>query len=315
LTRFDVYAPWVQHLEIFGGAYSQDIRNVRPLLNILAQRPLLPNLRRLTAHTGAEIESARLLGFINLFFYPTLTEIRTILHEHGHESYIDPTSVPSFLQKVHDTCPRIQALEFYPQGNIYEFDGPEKFYIPGDEYRTTLGSFSNLRSFSSTIFILQPKTFSVLGGLPYLESLGILGDREDYPVLNERMTVPETWFPSLKHLQLRQVHPQDITTLWSQPPIARKLVSASIHCDPTAPLDQDNQPTDENNWVDMFIMDLLRRSPNMKKLALKLEDEDGILGISQSARDALQELHLDSFDLATAEEDAQEDADYSDEEY
>lgn len=295
LTRFNIYAPWVRRLEIFGGGCSQDIRNSGPLLNILTGRPLLPNLRILTTHIGAEISSKDLLWFINLCFSPTLVEIRTILHKRGLPSRISPAAAPGFLQNIRNTCPQIEILEFYPEDSEYgsNLTGVETYYIPGNEYRITLASFSNLRSFTSTMYILQPETFSVLGNLPNLESLGIHGCREYDPVLAEGMNVPETWFPMLKILRLNEVHPFDITILWNQPTIARKLISIWIHADPTSPPDSSTSPTDGNNWIHLFLTNLPRLSPNVKNLVFEMEDEDDtIFTLSPGARDALNRLTL-----------------------
>lgn len=320
LTRFNIYAPWIHELEIFGGPYSQELANPDPLLSLRAKRPLLPNLRRLTACTGSPIDGGQLLWFIDLFLCRSLTEIRTVLHDKGYHSHIEPAVIPGFLQKVLNTCPQIQTLEFYPQDSQTRSasDGPgaARYYIPGNEYRDTLASLSNLRSFVSTMYILQPETFSVLGNLPHLESLTIRGCREDAPVLDLGLSVPQTWFPNLKELRLYEVHPRDIVTLWNQPHIAGKLVSAYIHCDPTAPVDPFNdRPSDGNKWIDLFLLSLPRLSPNIKGFDLRVEDEDRtIFRLSGNARAAMRELGLRYFELDNPGEYADEEpSDYDEE--
>ncbi|KAG8733148.1 hypothetical protein FRC11_008425 [Ceratobasidium sp. 423] len=288
LDRYHIYAPWVQELEIFGGR-RQEIKNLNSFLALLDGRPPLPNLRRLTTHTGADIGSREMMGFLNTFITPSLIEIRTIIHEKGLPSYVHPSLVPAFLQKLKENCPRIQVLEFYPES---AYDCPEG-YKPSPQCQTFLWSFTSLRSFSSTVYILESATFAIMGSLPHLELLGIRGFWTEDPILDEQLSVPETWFPALKTLRLWDVHPRDIGLLWNHPPVVKGLVSVWIQTDPTTSTDRSDPPMDGDRWIRQFLTALPQSSPGLQDLTFYVGDEDGrVFHIPEDVREGLRRLGL-----------------------
>ncbi|KDN45564.1 hypothetical protein RSAG8_04888, partial [Rhizoctonia solani AG-8 WAC10335] len=163
------------------------------------------------------------------------------------------SSVPTFLEKIRTICPQIRVLEFYP--NITDKSNWSERYIPSDP----LSSFINFRLFSSTTYILEPAIFSVLGGLPHLESLGILGSSRGLLILDldKQLCTPKTWFPSLKDLRLRDVKHEDIQVLWNQPALVEKLVSSQIQIDISS-------SALEKNWVGPFLEEFPRLCPHLE---------------------------------------------------
>ncbi|CAE6448250.1 unnamed protein product [Rhizoctonia solani] len=267
LRRYNIYAPWVRQLEIYGG-YYQELVNPSPLLNLLGARPPLPNLRRLTASTTAPVDENNLINFLTMFVNPSLTEIRTIIPQKGlpeiWSSRIPSSSVPDFLTRIKKTCPEIQVLEFYPE-TTYASEWSER-YIPNDQSRNILSSFSSLRSFSSTTYIFEPAVFRLIGELPHLESLGIRGSTTELAILNRQfnLSIPETWFPVLKDLRLYDIDPEDIQALWKYPTIVQKLVSALILTDDTTRRNPCDISFKRWNWVGPFLVDLPSLSPHLK---------------------------------------------------
>ncbi|KAG8697314.1 hypothetical protein FRC11_000114 [Ceratobasidium sp. 423] len=276
LSRYDRYASWIQELEIYGG-YYQEIINPNSLLTLLGGRPLLPNLRRLTAYTTAPVDARNLIDFFSMFTSPSLTEIRTIIPNKGlpqtSSSRVPSSSAPVFLERLKDICPQIEVLEFYPESTSAG-DWPER-YIPSDQSRNTLSSFSNLRSFSSTTYILESAILSILGELPHLESLGIRGSPRELPVLDKQLSVPETWFPVLKDLRLYDVDPEDIQVLWNQHTIIKKLTSLLIQTDDSINRYAPDSPLYGKNWVGTFLQALPHLSPQLQGVAFYMGDLDG----------------------------------------
>ncbi|CAE6410979.1 unnamed protein product, partial [Rhizoctonia solani] len=280
LTRYNLYAPWVQELEIFAGR-NIEIQKGGRFLTLLGGGPLLPNLRRLTTHTGADIGSREMSRFLNMFINPSLLELRTIIHKKGLPSHVHPSTVPALLKQIQETCPKILVLEFYPESAC---DCPEG-YKPSDHCRNILRSFSNLRYFSSTTYTLEAATLAIMGNLAHLQLLGVRGSHMEDPVLDERVFISETWFPALKFLRLYDVHPQDINTLWNHPPVLKRLVSLTIQTDPTTAPDPSDDPMDGNQWIEAFLSALPRVSPGLKDLTFHVGDEDGTrFQISQNVR-------------------------------
>ncbi|CEL60651.1 hypothetical protein RSOLAG1IB_03889 [Rhizoctonia solani AG-1 IB] len=202
-SRYHIYAPWVQEIELYGGCY-QEIKNPEVFLAFLDGRVPLPNLRKLTTSTSAPVAGDDLIALFNIFICPSMTELRTVMPNQGlprrdYSRVISP-SVPAFLQKVKDTCPHIEVLEFYTDGPVSFDQRNYDRYSPTTQCRGILSSFSSLRSFSSTTYILEFNVLSILGQLPRLESLGIRGGSTEHPVVDKGLSMPEDWFPALKVL-------------------------------------------------------------------------------------------------------------------
>ncbi|KAG8684801.1 hypothetical protein FRC11_011576, partial [Ceratobasidium sp. 423] len=285
--RYDIYAPWVQQVEIFGKG-SLEIKNIDPFLTLLDGCPPLPNLQRLTTCATAPVGSNVLMGSINMFICPSLTEIRTVLPLDGlpeHPSSRVPSSVPTFLKKTklkraRETCPEIRVLEFYPE--LASEDNGSESYTPSDQCRSTLSSFTHLHSFSGTTYVFEFATLGILGGLPHLESLGIRGSPAERPVLDRMLSIPETWFPVLKDLRIYDVHPEDIKILWNQPTIVEKLVSALIQTDRT----RTRNPLDDllygTGWIGPFLEALPCLSSGLQDMDFFVGSEDLRVMISQN---------------------------------
>ncbi|KAF8598824.1 hypothetical protein BDV93DRAFT_609635 [Ceratobasidium sp. AG-I] len=303
LTRFDVYAPWVQRLEVFGGKNKHTLRNTAALLRLASTRHILPNLRALTLTMRAKASTDEYLSFIELFLSPMLVEIRHVRLS-GNPPYLDTPPVTALVQKIRNVCPSIEVLEFYPA----DFTGTNplgrtiNFPSLGPCLRESLAGFSNLRSFSSTHHIFEPATLQVLGSLPLLESLDVF-DYFDYlgdPASHVGgLTVLDSWFSALRHLHLRNFHAKDVSAVWNQP-FVRNLESATIKCDPASAGENMCLATGQA-WVDTFLTGLPQASPHISKLDLDFESAfltaPGLYSLSHAGIDALRQLPLRSIRL------------------
>ncbi|KAF8598818.1 hypothetical protein BDV93DRAFT_547210 [Ceratobasidium sp. AG-I] len=296
LTRFDLYAPWVQRLEVFGGEYKHTLHNAAALIQLASTRPILPNLRALTLTTRAEISGTEYLPFTELFLSPTLAEIRHV-RQGDDPPYLRIRSVPELVQKILAVCPGVQILEFYPGQEPGGGSSSERnmiFSLSKVPIHATLAGFSNLRSFATTHYVFKPATLQVLGSLPLLESLDVFDHAEDYGSLEEGLTIPDTWFPALRHLHLRDFDAKDVSIVWSQP-LVRNLTSATIKCDP-ATADENHHTATGQAWVDAFLSKLPQTSPHISKLDLDFEAVpslgQGTYSLSRAGIDALRQLPL-----------------------
>ncbi|CAE6439094.1 unnamed protein product [Rhizoctonia solani] len=267
LARYNVYAPWVRELEFFGERILQEIENPSQLLNLLDGRPLLPNLHRITVYSIIPI-TRNSINLVNMFMNPSLKEIRTILHKEEERGVLRGfpmrwSLAPVFMKQIEKACPQIHTLEFYPED---DWGGSSR---SRDQCQSALSSFLNLRSFSSTTYILEYAAFGTLGELPLLESIAIRGSIYAGPVLNKTLSVPATWFPSLKELRLYEVHHEDIQALWEQPTIVKKLVSALIQIDCLVPPGSPNNALHAHgqSWIGPFYASLPHLSPHLQEVA------------------------------------------------
>ncbi|CAE7141669.1 unnamed protein product [Rhizoctonia solani] len=293
--RYNIYAHWVQALHIDGGnVNSLKIINLDSFASLLDGRSPLPNLRQLTASAFNRLNES-LRGVINLFMSPLLVEIRVILPQDPRRvrkrwgSRVPSSYDPEFLEKLKISCPDIKIIEFYLNRNYVPEHDWFTHCTPSDRIRAALSSFTNLRSFSSSVHILEPAIIGVIGELPHLESLGIQGMSWPSSVLDPQLSIPQTWFPVLKHLQLRRIPSKDIQTLWRQPSIVGKLVSLVIHADV--------ESWYTGNWVSPFLKALPGLSPRLEDVIFSVH----VTGWSRSVE--IPRYHWDIFKgepLATA---------------
>ncbi|KAF8598815.1 hypothetical protein BDV93DRAFT_609628 [Ceratobasidium sp. AG-I] len=298
LTRFEIYAPWVRHLEVFNGEYKYILNNADALFHLASTRPVLPNLHvlTLTLITLDEISDAEYLYFTELFLSPTLAEIRHVGLSNT-PPYLKIRSVPRLIQKILNVCPSIEVLGFYPgeePAGDYTSSRNVNFSLPDASLHADLARFSNLRSFTSTLYIFEPATLWALGSLPLLESLDVFDCAEDLGSLDVGLTIPDDLFPSLRHLCLRNFDAKDVSTVWNQP-LVRNLESVTIKCDPS-PVEEDFDTMAGQDWVDAFLTKLPRTSPHISKLELDFEGVPSLglwtYSLTRAGIDALSQLPL-----------------------
>ncbi|CAE6397868.1 unnamed protein product [Rhizoctonia solani] len=288
-SRYDLYAPWVQELELYCECYVE-IANFDKWPSFFNGRVLLPNLRQLTASVDVPVDDIVLIKILHAFVCPSLTELRTIMPNQGLSEdlclRVASFYVPALLQKIEVTCPQIEVLEFYPDG-ISGFDqlfGAER-YAPTSQCKRILSSFSSLRSFNSTTYILKPEILGILGGLPCLESLGIRSTLTEPSVLDRQLSMPETWFPALKDIRLYQVSPDYVKALWSQPAVAKKLTSALLQINFLHPRHPGTSPLYAENWVGPFLEALPELSPQLQDVSLHIGYLDDMLEVPRNKWD------------------------------
>ncbi|KAF8598819.1 hypothetical protein BDV93DRAFT_526537 [Ceratobasidium sp. AG-I] len=262
LTRLDIYGPWVRRLHGLDERVTYTFFNISALMNVLSTRPILPGLQSLTM-------TSRCMPFTRLFLCPTLVEIRHVPLNQG-EPYLSAPQASNFVLEIRDACPDLQELEFHT-GEWAPRKSTRRLIYPslGVPFGETLARFTNLRSLTSTAFVLDLTTFQVLGGLPLLESLTITANWGDPPILGRNLTIPDFYFPRLQHLGLHNFDLQDITILWNQASIVGNLLSASIGCNPYS---ANNTYEDGQKWIAVFLTSISRASPLIRELELYFDD-------------------------------------------
>ncbi|CEL60648.1 hypothetical protein RSOLAG1IB_03886 [Rhizoctonia solani AG-1 IB] len=294
-SRYDLYAPWVQELELYCECYVE-ITNFEKWPSFFNGRIPLPNLRQLTASVNVPVGGNNLIDFFHAFVCPSLTKLRTVIPNQGLSAdlclrVVSP-EVPALLQKIEATCPQIEVLEFYPDGMVRFGQLLEaERYAPTSQCKRILSSFSSLRSFSSTTYILKPEILGILGGLPCLESLGIRSTTTEPSVLYKQLSIPETWFPALKDIRLYQVSPDDVKALWNQPAVAKKLTSALLQIDHLNQRHPRTSPLYAENWVGPFLEALPELSPQLQDVSLRTRYLDEMLEVPRNRWDIFKLEH------------------------
>ncbi|KAG9102658.1 hypothetical protein FRC07_010185 [Ceratobasidium sp. 392] len=208
-TRFDVYAPFIRKLRVYGRTdrYFKGERR-RICTRRAREGALLPNLTSVTLLTSDLAPGSAALFWLDLFLKPSLRELSVKPAAKTETAWVSYSVAAGILEKLITTCSAVERLELYPRD------------IAGDDSNTgsgellplgphDIGLCTHLRSVTIGTCILSHGGFAALGALSQLQSLTLCqyGGRPK----TIQLSVPDDSFPFLTHLGLLDV---DTTTLW-----------------------------------------------------------------------------------------------------
>jgi hypothetical protein len=166
--RFNLYAPYVKHLNIYGDdAYYSDISGWDILSERAHLRPLLPNLLSITMRTGfSDPHGEEQVTWIADLISPSLISFRSELEGYDESPARMPkVAVMVLLDSIIERCAALEHLAIYPKaGSHMCLDLPAAFgSLP----------FSSLRELSGSAALVGAGVLEVIGALPHLETLSI----------------------------------------------------------------------------------------------------------------------------------------------
>ncbi|KAG8793733.1 hypothetical protein FRC12_001816 [Ceratobasidium sp. 428] len=305
LVRFDVYSPWIKHLEVCKHGSAPEYDGALALLYIYSQsRAILPNITfiSLTVQLYSRANPISVIPFLS----SSLLGLEFSLTDSLYHSNISMAESAILLSLVSARCPQLKTLGFTPQDVNY----PQSYRSETSLLRTLtqiidqsleeklghylgyfITPFQPLVRFTSSVNILDVSSFGLVSTWPCLESFEILFDGE----LLELPSFSDTAFPVLTHLGLHQV--PDWTTLedvWDNPAIVSKLTSIKLDVAESCS-DFESDPVDE---IILAFSILGTRSPHTQNLWLHVENPDDYSYVmSTSDLDQLGSLPLHSLHL------------------
>ncbi|KAG8701336.1 hypothetical protein FRC08_004132, partial [Ceratobasidium sp. 394] len=236
-SRFNIYAPWIKHIEICRTLRCQP---TRPELDALCRysttHVLLPHLRSITSTNIAGIADAT---WVLPFLCSSLISLEFVIASFARLPKLPPSESLVLLHVIATKCPKLLTLSMagHPDAN----DSPDPYsiqYLPYDEKTNLeeqlplgLGRFvASIRPLVNLTFsaeILDPACFRTIGTWPSLKSLVITMDpnKRDYflPELDDDS------FPALKHLGLYWISDMDtFQRILSAPALTKKLTSVKL---------------------------------------------------------------------------------------
>ncbi|CAE6421061.1 hypothetical protein ACGC1H_006692 [Rhizoctonia solani] len=303
-TRFDIYAPLVKSLDLYGDSkHSYDFASWSTLNQ--RQRPLLPHLSSLTMRgvSGSRGSGDQLI-WTKLLASSTLREVRTVSSgkKRPSPSLVAPVTASLLLSQVICQCPDLQVLSIFPEpalastGNHKEGIFESFLMLSQPPFHAYLPQARQLRELASNRQILRPDVLPIVASLPLLVHLEIFTlsielDADD-------ISLPEDAFPSLQRLSVYLGSNQGVTDLWRIPAL-RQLTSLRIEF-----RDQHNDETDDpDNWARNLLSTVAKNSPNLRHLHVNFslcdscEDEPCDLGDP----DLLEELSTLPLETVTLE--------------
>ncbi|KAG9094913.1 hypothetical protein FRC06_010346, partial [Ceratobasidium sp. 370] len=229
--RFDIYAPFVKHLDVYGKRRKHfKLSEWHTLFRRARKGPLLPNLVSLTLNATDFYFAVDQMLWISAFASPSLLRFTPIHVRHSEMSLISSLAASIILKTLNERSPHIQSLGLYPQREIGpgQADGEScllNMMWPGP-FLPYLQSLSNLRSLSTSLWTIVGDGLLVLGGLPQLGNLVIRGC-SDY-LLEGHFSIPEDSFPQLTDLTLWEIHARMVAEFMGIKPLVNNLTNLSI---------------------------------------------------------------------------------------
>ncbi|KAF8604782.1 hypothetical protein BDV93DRAFT_543772 [Ceratobasidium sp. AG-I] len=312
MSRFNTYAPFIKHLEIVSSAENgTSLRlgeNAQSFLASARTATLTPNLAKL-AVVVSEINSEEHVHWVEMFLSSSLLDIELVYYS-GTSRWVglNSASVLGLLEKISYRCPNLQQLEVFPSGGVTDdrFDGsttpnPEQLELL-DSLRARISSFRNLRTFKSSVFILRPGILSALGELPHLEMLSINGNCRESHIVG--LALPDSSFPALRTLELRNLHWANLQYLSSFTPLVRQLTKIVMtHADDNGfwHYEWDEEIENEGDWTMDLVSNMAKNTPLLTSLAVHYGGTDSIANLSSDWLPSLQALGLKHLSLQNVE--------------
>ncbi|GAB1521130.1 hypothetical protein RhiTH_004221 [Rhizoctonia solani] len=262
-ARFDLYAPFVQKLEIFH--QRTETLTLSSWEGLVARdRPLLPNLTRLSCREAPANQSHdSIIQWVNTFLTPDLVELR-VPNPNGDIcamfTWLAPLLVSNMLQTVSAKCPSLKTLEVAP--GTSGRDSPSiEFNIPlAIGLHEHIARFDSLRTLVTSAAALEPGMLVALSQLPKLAVLSVVSSHQHEPIMRLIPLGPNA-FPSLERLELRRLSLNAIIGLWYIPGLVSRLSSAVI-AQPI--LDEFTS----RNWAGELISHVCIHSPTLQEFYL-----------------------------------------------
>ncbi|QRV85298.1 hypothetical protein RhiJN_13316 [Ceratobasidium sp. AG-Ba] len=229
-SRFDLYAPFVRQLRVYGRAARYIGAKTRTSCALRAQRgSLMPNLISLTLLTSDLYHDSDALFWLDLFLVPPLQKLHIDpLSRRYTGAWVSCPAISAILERIGTVCNTLQQLTVYPLDitRIDQADTSTNMFWPPCS-QPDISPFAQLRRLSTGIGMLDKGGLSTLGRFPRLQYLSVDGCEEEPITLD--LSLSEESFPSLKHLTLVDMNPTNAYQLLGQKRLAERLESLKVH--------------------------------------------------------------------------------------
>ncbi|KAG9123956.1 hypothetical protein FRC07_013368 [Ceratobasidium sp. 392] len=225
-TRFDMYAPFVKQLRVYGrtARYFKGERR-RICIHRAQEGVLLPNLTSVTLLTSDLTPDSAALFWLDLFLTPSLRELRIQPAVMTETAWVSYSVASDILEKLITTGSVVESLELYPRHTTGDYSSTDSGKpLPLDPY--DVGLCTQLRSVTIGTCILSHGGFAALGSLPQLQRLALCQHGEQPKTLE--LSVSYDSFPFLTDLSLLDVDATTLSAIMGIEQLARGLRSLKI---------------------------------------------------------------------------------------
>ncbi|KAF8604357.1 hypothetical protein BDV93DRAFT_522471, partial [Ceratobasidium sp. AG-I] len=311
LSRFDLYARFVQTLSIFDPIPEQadsdkfyiDSSWQTALLH--AQKStLLPNLRELRLNKIFVANDDPAL-WLTVFLSPSIKAF-------GMEKvqpYANPASSMAAvaLNLATQRCPGLENITFYlgppeqanSQNNEGSVEASPLHILMGAPISLTWLSAQNLRSLVTDVYALDADSLLALGQLPHLISLEIRKPSTHTRSFPDRlstsigtMTLSNNSFPSLRRLAIFRMHGDDILLLWDHKSLVERLNRVELTVLLIPRTFTEHGRIESEQFLTPFLPVLCAGSPQLAELVIENYLSTPATGISRFDMNMLKCLSL-----------------------
>ncbi|KAG9124390.1 hypothetical protein FRC07_011804 [Ceratobasidium sp. 392] len=286
-SRFDVYAPFVKSLDLFGPSYDYiKISGWWSLIRRNREHVLLPNLRMLEIESFCNTHGPDQAMWVQALASPSLVDLMILPGGSNNGPTISYPMTAFILNSVQELCPNLKGLSLFPNANLGDTgqDGESHFLmlLSHEPFYNYLTGINNLRTLASTTAWFRKPALSVLSRMPSLETFVV------YEWNDERLdfvenSLPAQAFPSLRQLVLRLLHPYDASKLLMTQNLVRQLTALELHFD----WDQLNQAINRQEWLLRKIIQPLQNMRSLNKLTLETNPGAVVHGVVEIGAEAL----------------------------
>ncbi|KAB5589448.1 hypothetical protein CTheo_7102 [Ceratobasidium theobromae] len=302
-TRFDIYAPYVRRLNIYGSsAQYYQVSGWSPLVLRANSKTLLPNLLSIVIQSAHDDHGPDQVMWIRAFASPSLLTIQAIPGRPNSRTppRVSPSAASVILDIIAGCCPRLMRLSLFVSEALPldKHDGENNMlcFFWKRPYYEYLRAFPALFELTCCVFMLEPDPLRLIASLPHLSRLSVYssGNR----IVLRPPALSHEAFPSLRELCLQGVDPYEAASIMRIPSIMKHLTTLELILHPER-LDEDE---DREEWITSSLLTLLSNCPNLNMFHLDLDPnldlEDAYDIGDQDVMDTFSKLPLVSLTLS-----------------
>ncbi|KAG8737489.1 hypothetical protein FRC10_008110 [Ceratobasidium sp. 414] len=297
--RFDIYAPHVRSLNVYGHERNYfKVSGWRVLISHAQERVLLPNLHTLTIQTSCDRHGPDQPMWVGAFASPSLVNLLVVPGGGSDPATVSYSAAAFILDSLMTHRPKLQKLGLFPNLAIGDFGGEGESgllaFLPGDPFYEYLDGTSSLRHLSSTLAWFQREALPILGQLPHLETMSIYSwpkDAEDHD-----FEIDDNLFPSLTGLNLYHLAPWDVERVIRLRPLIKGLKSLFLETN----LNRLGSEEDPTEWLNGELFPLLKDAPHITDLNIKVKSPSrafNVYEIGESVLTVFSRLPLECLSL------------------
>ncbi|KAG8706656.1 hypothetical protein FRC09_002296 [Ceratobasidium sp. 395] len=301
-TRFDIYAPHVKSLNVYGRKRKLfKVTGWKALISRARSQALLPNLHTLVMQTSCDRHGPDQPMWVGAFASPSLVNLLITPSEPGEAPTISYEAASVLMKNILPHVSQLQTIGLFPDYQVgrYGDEGESNFLamLSEDHFYMYLAGATSLRHLSGSLAWTGNESLLILGKLPYLETITM--SLADEAGMDLDFQLPEDSFPSLRGLFFHKMDPIFASLTLHLTPLLRGLTSLHLHIIMGL---VDETEFEHDLWLAEMFFPCLADAPHVENLKIYVEGDakDGVIEpfeIDEPVLDIMSHLPLQYLQL------------------